>query len=344
MRKRADSYLFYGDTGVGKTVQLGEIARWLHARTGKITRLISADSGWDPVQPLIDEGIITPFNIQYHPSPFPLLAKLSEGYWPEQTTSGKVVLTAPTSAIWDRVGMLAIEGLSTISEMLIQDHIRNARKIGQDIVGEFTQGVETGTGMESVKFGKSAPSHFGHVQDYVLLDLVPKFAALPVDLVVWTGHETRGDDKDMGDMGKGKALGPATVGKATVKRTGKKFGDTFHFLKLSTPRREKGKLVLDESGKPQQELLYRAYYEDHPDEDLTQLLWPAKLSFPLERVAALHRLFPGGYVPLTLEKGGMTRYFEFKYPPTTAALPTPPTLGAGAESGLSGPEVVNVVR
>jgi hypothetical protein len=58
------------------------------------------------------------------------------------------------------VGQVAIEGLSTISAMLMQDHIRNLRKIAEDIVGDFSGQVEVAdvngrVTNESLKFGKS---------------------------------------------------------------------------------------------------------------------------------------------------------------------------------------------
>src|SRR5271157_115049 len=90
---RASTILMYGDSGTGKTSQIGEIAKWHHARTGRITRLISADSGWDPLMDLIitphnPSGIIEAWNIAYVQNPLPVLIKLSEGYWPIVSDDG----------------------------------------------------------------------------------------------------------------------------------------------------------------------------------------------------------------------------------------------------------------
>lgn len=261
------------------------------------------------------------------PNPFPVLIKLSEGYWPT-LHNGKLVMTPPRLNADGRivtdsgqiVGQYAIEGLSTIASMLLQDHIRNVRKIGQDVVGEFTQLVyisgDKGDISTPVKFGKAAPSHYGQVQEFVLLDLVPRFAVLPLTRVIWTAHEAKGDD-DVTGM-KNSVLGPATVGKATVKKTGMKFGDTLHFSKHIDKLRKDGKIVMDSRGEPLQEILYRAYYEDHPDEELTRMVWPAKLSLPLKRVQELHTTFPGGYIPMDIT-GGMTKFFDLKYGPPSLA-------------------------
>ena len=309
MSLRCDTSLWYGETGAGKTAQIGEIARWEFGRTGRITRLISADSGWDPIEDLIAIGVIEAWNIQYLRKPWGVLADLSDGDWP-QVRDGKLIMVKPkfrdgALVSGDKlVGQYAIEGLSTISDMLMQDHIRNQRKVAMDVVGGFSETVDedSGAGLETrtLKFGKAAPAHYGQVQDFVLLDLVPRFAMLPVSRVLWTAHEAKGDD-DITGM-KNSVLGPATIGKAAVSKSAKKFGDTFHFAKLMSAARPGAPPVLER----------RAYYEDHPDDVLNKLLWPAKLSLPLSRVADLRKRFPGSYVPLTLDQG-MTAWMEFKY-------------------------------
>ncbi len=334
MAERPDSMLLYADTGAGKTVQLGELAKWEWMRTARITRLISADSGWDPIEDLVatpDKPFGTPtpsgpccieaWNIQYLLNPFPVLIKLSEGAWPRVDSSGKkLVLTAPrlqdgkllASDGKSFVGMVAVEGLSTISAMLMQDHIRNLRKIAEDIVGDFVGTVDVQTqdaagklsqATETMKFGKSGRAHYGHIQDFVLLDLVPRFATLPVARVVWTAHEAKGTDDITGV--KDSVLGPATIGKAAVARTAMKFGDTFHLVASTT----------SVTGADRQSRLvtsYRAYFGPHPDEQLTRMYWPAKLSLPLDRIDELNRQFPGGFVPLTVHDGGLERFLDFK--------------------------------
>ena len=331
MAERPDTLLMYGDTGVGKSAQIGELAKWEFARTGRITRLISADSGWDCIEDLVASAAhpfgspspsgpvcIEAWNIQYLLNPFPVIVKLSEGAWPKIDQAGrKVTLGSPvlvggrliSSDGKTEVGQCAVEGLSTISAMLMQDHIRNLRKIAEDIVGDFTGSVEMQDPSgrlttETLKFGKSGRAHYGHIQDFVLLDLVPRFATLPVSRVIWTAHEAKGTDDITGI--KDSVLGPATIGKAAVARTAMKFGDTFHLVTLQSSAPSIG-------GKPGQvSTEYRAYYERHPDQDLTRMYWPAKLSLPLDRVDALRQEFPGGFVPLTIHNGGMDRFLDFK--------------------------------
>src|SRR5258708_6969322 len=137
MAERPDTLLLYSDTGAGKTVQIGEMAKWEYARSGAITRLISADSGWDPIEDLVatpDKPFGTPtpsgpvcieaWNIQYLLNPFPVLIKLSEGAWPRaDATAKRLVMTTPrlqngrmlASDGKTLVGQVAVEGLSTLS-------------------------------------------------------------------------------------------------------------------------------------------------------------------------------------------------------------------------------------
>jgi len=322
---RASTMLLYGDSGTGKTSQIGEIAKWVYARTGRITRLISADSGWDPLMDLIitptnPTGIIEAWNIAYVTSPLPVLIKLSEGYWPsiEDGPGGLgLVLKTPTfkgrnilAADGREVGMYANEGLSTWSDLIIMSHIRKQTKIGQDVVGSFSDVVmveKAGkTREETISFAKAAPSHFGQVQDFMLLDLVPRFSALAVDYVMWTGHEAKGDDEVSGI--KGSILGPATCGKAAVGRTARKFGDTFHMTTVSVPVP-----ATMANGKPTFRVEYRAYYEPHADDVLTRMQWPAKISLSLNRVEEIHKKFPGGYIPLGVS-AGLDQWLDFVHP------------------------------
>lgn len=326
MAERPDTYLWYGDSGSGKTAQIGEAAKWEFARTGMITELISSDSGWFPVEDLVwreDKpfGTVTPsgpvciqaWNIQYIKNPFPVLVKLSEGAWPRVTPDAKLSVSAPVKKDGrilacdgkHLIGQIAIEGLKTIADALMQDHIRNLRKIAQDIVGDFTDTVVVQTGAQSAPitehFGKSAEAHYGQVQDFMLLDLVPRFGALPVHKVIWTSHEVVGKRKDKDTGIVQSVIGPALIGTATAQKTAMKFGDTFHFRVVNT------------AGKDQPVVnVFRAYWEKQPDSTFKTLYWPAKLSFPLSRMPEVAKLYPGGFFPLSLAKG-ITEFLDFKY-------------------------------
>jgi hypothetical protein len=249
-------------------------------------------------------GIIEAWNVQYLPNPFPVLIKLGEGYWPASEESGKLRMRAPGSGLKSadgrEIGQYAVEGLTTLSNLVMRDHIRNQTKLKDVSGGVFTRtiDVEDANGKsqtETLSFGLADRSHFMQVQDFMLLDIVPRFGRLAVERVIWTAHEAKGDDDVTGV--KNSVFGPATIGKATVGKTAMKFGDTFHLAKIMEPK------------KP---LSRRAYYEDHPDENFPKMPWPAKLSLPLSEVGKMRVRFPGGYVPLELT-GGLDLFFDFKY-------------------------------
>ena len=59
-----NTMVLYGPTGSRKTSQIGEFAKYIYEKTGKITRLVSCDGGgWAPIQDLINAGIIEAWRI-----------------------------------------------------------------------------------------------------------------------------------------------------------------------------------------------------------------------------------------------------------------------------------------
>ena len=308
---RPDTYLIYGQTNSGKTTELGRMAKWEFDQTGGISRLVSADSGWESIEPdLIRSpenpgGIIEAWNIQglvY--DPWGTLIAVAEGSWPsgvKQTDRGPRLELAKPSRDAEgyilgsggrRVTQYFWEGLSTISNLVMRDHIRSGRAVGQEQVGKFASEVLIDGQIQTRNLSKAAPSHYGHVQDFVLLDLVPRTAQLPVSRVVWTAHQSKGEDKLTGKP----VLGPLSIGSAAAARTAEKFGFTFH---LALTRGKDGSLE------------HKAWFINHPDEMIQTMLWPTKLSLPLSARAKLAQVWPGGFVPLGYQ-AGMDRFLEYK--------------------------------
>lgn len=315
MPERPDVYLLYGESDVGKTAQLGRVAKWHFEKTGEISRLISADSGWQSIageliwSPENPNGIIEAWNVQGMPDPWSPLIAATEGEWPkivvDREGKPKLRMVKPSfkegriMGAGDRVvGQYFWEGISTLGNLGLQDHIRVQRSLGQDVVGKFvsTMDEEDAAGKvatRNVLFAKAAPSHYGQVQDWVLLDLVPRTGRMPVRRVIWTGHEAKGDDDITGI--KNSVLGPATVGRATVDRTVQKFAHSLHLTCDTDFQGDKAKprIVRD----------FRAWFVKHPDAKLGKMYWPTKVSLSVERSQELLGKFPGGYVPLTPDAG-----------------------------------------
>ena len=318
--ERCETHLWYGPTDVGKTAQLGRIAKWHFDRTGEISRLVSADSGWQSIEPPLIwdpenlEGILECWNVQGLPDPWSPLIAVTEGEWPKVVIGpdGKPKLRMLKPGFrggriigaGDRiVGQYFFEGISTLGNVGMQDHIRTQRAIGQDVVGKFTSTVdeedEKGKLVSRVMtFAKAAQSHYGQVQDWILLDLVPRTGRMPVSRVIWTGHEAKGDDDISGI--KNSVLGPATVGRATVDRTVQKFGHSLHLTSETSFVGKPPKIVRE----------FKAWFVKHPDEVLTRMNWPTKISLSISASQALLAKFPGGFIPLTPE-AGLEQFLEF---------------------------------
>jgi len=327
--QRAQTFLLYSETDCGKTAQLGRLAKWHWDQTGEISRLVSADSGWDSISPDLivspdnPEGIIEAWNVQSLNNPWNPIDATTRGGWPKvtRTDEGLALKMIPPKVNAEGkllasdgkrvVGQMFYEGISTLGNTALFDHIRNQRALGQDVVGKFTSDakyeIDLPNGQvkeenRSITLAKAAPSHYGQVQDWILLDIVPKSGRLPVARVVWTGHEAKGTDEISGIQN--SVLGPATVGKATVDKTIQKFGHAFH-LTVATSWAKDAKTGANVATRE-----FRAWFVKHPDEVLTKMSWPTKVSLPLDRSAELLRMFPGGYIPLDASRG-IEWYCEF---------------------------------
>src|ERR1700722_487139 len=315
--------LLYGEYGTGKTLQLGRLARWWFEKTGEISRLISADSSWNAlddsliVGPDNPGGIIEAWNVEVMANPWNALNATTKGAWPKviQDTRGmrlKMIagnmnaegklLSSDGKRI---VGQVFYEGLSTLGNTGLADHIKEQRVLGQDVVGKFSSSqefeVEGKNVSQSITLAKASPSHYGHVQDWLLLDMVPNSGRLPVSRVIWTGHEAKGTDDVTGI--KDSVLGPLTVVKATVAKVVGKFGHSFHLtVGASWTKDAKGNAIVNRD--------FRAWFVNHPDEVLTKMTWPTKTSLPLVKSQELLRMFPGGFIPLDPSRG-IEWYSEF---------------------------------
>jgi hypothetical protein len=193
------SILLYGDSGDGKSAQLGELAKHLYKTTGKKTLVYSGDGGgYLTIQPLINLGVIQIVDCTTWERPFEWLNKIVQGMIPNPSGAGWV------SALTDEIGGVDYEGLTGSGELLMQDLAEQTAK-GANIGGgpniSFTQG--------EVKVGGNNMAHFGVVQSR-LSAAVAQSQRLPVDYVCWTALARRGQDQDT----MATILGPQAVGKA----------------------------------------------------------------------------------------------------------------------------------
>jgi len=327
-RQAPETMLLYGETDTGKTAQLVEIAKWHYARTGEISRAIVADSTIDPMRAfLLDadhpEGIIDAVVIRGMKNPWNRLELIARGYLPrgylKPDGTPEVVMDAPKLNSEGKllgsggkvIGQYLVEGLGTISDMLLQDHADHAKERpmwGASDGGTYFFKSEALVQEEgdkaprtvSVEIGRPVGGHYGSVQNWMLNVLIPRFSDLrSVSRVVWTGHTGLGKDSKTGI--KSRALGPGTVGAAAVDDTSKKFGHTFHF-EIDTSFSAGGDV----------KRVFKAWFVSHPDYEMTKINWPAKVSLSVERSREFLKLYPKGYIDLGTK--GMEQWMDFLHP------------------------------
>lgn len=288
-----NTMVIYGPTGSRKTSQIGEFAKYVYEKTGKITRLVSTDGGgWAPIQDLINAGIIDAWRLVDEPQLLGALTAASRGAWPKGLKNGirpvgPVYVPSPEKRVeaLAGVGAYAVEGWFSIASAVMRFLVSRGQKINEDVVSKFTETTEFG------EFSYGAPSrgHFGFVQSYIL-DLIRNFSSLPVDRVLYTSLEGKGEDK----LTKGLQYGPAVAGQAITAAIPQYVGDCLHFEDYEAdlgldPLNAKQKLT---------EVKVRAWFQSHPDSQ-TGVMWPAKSRLVPSKVVEFKKIMgTNGYFNL----------------------------------------------
>lgn len=301
----------YGPTGSRKTTQIGEFAKYVYETTGKKTRLISADQGGHGViQAHINAGIIELWRLVEEENPKAAIIKASRGCFPKELKNGlrsSAIIIEPIQgnrkAVLKDVGAYAVEGWASICKLIIRDTVSKGQKISEDVVGLFAENMlgevldqeevrkrRTSGNLDGfVQMGAPAKAHYGFVQNF-LGDVIRNFSSLPVDRILYTSLEGKGEDR----LTKVLQYGPDTAGSAMTAAVPALVGDCLHFEDYSKeagvdPNNPKQKLV---------ELGVRAWFQAHPDAT-TGAIWPAKTRVAAESVAEFRKIMgPSGYFDL----------------------------------------------
>lgn len=305
-----NSILIYGATGTGKTFEIGPIALWVYQRTGKKTRLLCTDGGgWGSIQAYVDAGLIEPLNLSSEPDALLRIWQASQGYWPKPGSPSSWQ-KIPEQRDWKDVGMVAVEGLTSIADMLMAELIQDGRKVSQDVVGGYS--VTDPVTKEKFNFGQPGQSHYGVVHRQ-LLDIMRNFGGLMshgIQEVLFTALESRGEDA----LTKQMVLGPMTVGKALTGVLPHRVGDCIHLDLVAVPTADK-KSTIEK---------HRAYYTNHVDPDIGRA-WPAKMRLGADEALAIrsHPKLKNGYLDLELtggvEREGITELFRWRESQKTEA-------------------------
>lgn len=320
----------YGKTGTYKTANIGFLSRYVYKKTGKPLRLVSADGGgWATVQKYIDAGFIIPYSIREETNPLFVLHKLIQGYWPVDLHKGKRLTSIYSKSTIDEVGAYAFEGVTSISEMLL-DHLAGKKlgmnpaysfkltATGEELIStskgdidskKFNIGEklvdETGKELSEEVAGQYSQDHYGFVQNKMIPFIVDSWA-LPVEVVIWTGHEAAGED----ELERTQIRGVALVGKKGTPKIGRNVGMMIHAGQVTVKVlvasvEDKNKTVAVDS------IETRYYFTPHPDVVTPKVVWEAKPRSDSEIIPELLKKYPGGYfVPGT--SVGLDGFLEFE--------------------------------
>ena len=289
----AQSLLMYGESGLGKTTNIGRFARYQFTRTGLPTRLVTCDSGFGPVQDEVDDGMIIPLRLESAKYPIPVLNKLSKGEWPTKAINEKQGLWhmgegAGFKALKQGVvGGIAVEGLTRICELLRKALTDEQQQTGEPLQGQFEAMGE--------RFAFQSRGTYSAIQQ-LINNIVINFRGLDVDRVLFTAHEGKGKDKNGRQV-----FGPATTGVALTDFVSGWFEITLHNDSYQYQMVVNKKIVTRTA--------MRAWFQRHPDVVMNRMYWPCKLGLTPRLTASVYRYFPEGYMALlmNMETGEYTQ-------------------------------------
>lgn len=197
------SILLYGRTGAGKTAQIGELAEHVLDKTGKLTRLYTADRGGTrTIKPFIDSGLIECVEIG-NINPWLFMDKATRGMLPDKKGKFSAVDNS-------HIGLFAFESFRSYGEILRNDMAVMAGK-GVNIGGgsNIAFVVTDQTSGDSLKVSGSNMSHYGVAQDFIT-EKIWQSLRLQSEYLIWTSSVSKDEDPNAS----GKILGPDVIGKA----------------------------------------------------------------------------------------------------------------------------------
>ena len=195
-----------GDTGAGKTTQLGELAIDDYKKTGRVMVLNTADRGrYGSIEHIVEAGVIVVNEMGPKDSPWEWVNAAAEGQDPKGLVpDGKVV------------GIRAFDSGTAIGEAVMADIAKSPQQVGSAKTQRFRINKDTTIGLNN-------ENHYGLAQIY-LLDTIWKSTWLEQkgESVVWTFSTDRKDDATGTPV-----VGPKLVGHALTPAIPKWF--KYHF-------------------------------------------------------------------------------------------------------------------
>src|ERR1017187_9713177 len=313
---RAD--LFYGASGTLKPSNTGRAALWAYKKFNKPTRLISADGGgWQPIESLVEAGIVVPWMLSDRDNLIECIDKACKGYWPadaenphstllspfsigyrgkcskcgEELTSSKPMQSYPcpkckTVVVMSmhratnpdndlsKFAMVAYEGLTSFGDAMMSHLQATKASLSQDPSYIWKDG--------DTEYAGGNMTYFGFVQQR-LCEFVASTNSQPVEKVIWTALESKGED----EVTKSPIMGPAIVGKKSTGKAGAWFGNMLHFdTSMTGGTAEADPKIKSESAMVPITTEFRMYLRPHA-EALSRIMFPAKSRAPFQFAAEL---------------------------------------------------------
>lgn len=210
MAEEGRTIALYGDTGSGKTTQIGEYAKWRFKASHKRTRYVGTDPGGsESIKPHIKLGIIDAVFPEEESDPWLFL---------DDQTNGK--------SLEKDHGALVIDSGTSNGEWILNAITKDPRKVGQQNTQRFT----VGSGTRTLTIGANNESHYGLVQSFLRDQMWKSTWLIKKDIdVIWTFSVLRGEKQDDTPV-----IGPMLAGKALTPSIPKWFRYTFRLVSVPT--------------------------------------------------------------------------------------------------------------
>lgn len=239
------TFLLYGDTGVGKTLQAAMFAKWVCKQTGgkvvdgkivgglRARYYCSDNGGWRTIQPFIDAGIVEVVDCRQLPHPFLWSTRIATGLFPKVTgvTAEGIPMGSWVAERTEEIGVYIFDSLTGTSELMMDDLATKAAE-GIDVGGggayKFSsEGKDSRTSWGTETIGANNQSHYGAVQQRIIRQIgqMNNLAQKTDSFVIATATARRDQNDAMQ-----KVMGPQVAGKALTAELPRLFTYTMHMV------------------------------------------------------------------------------------------------------------------
>ena len=205
--------LLVGDTGAGKTTQIGELVEAQALETGQPAVMFRMDKGGNlPILPHIQAGMLEEYAYDSDIDPW---------IWISLAVRGEAFVEKKWVKVTKDKCLAVYEGLTAFAEALMMDLAKiGANTPAQAVGGESAWQLTAKHGDETVEIAGSTMSHYGLVQLRIMNEI---WATNPGVPSIWTAILARSTDV----TGAGGILGAMTTGKAQAAIVSRWYDYTF---------------------------------------------------------------------------------------------------------------------